>query len=53
MVERVQPARHEGIVERADGQQGLARELAREPQRAQQEEEVVLGDSHLDVLAGR
>ncbi len=51
MVERVEPARDEGIVERPDGEERRARQLAREPESAEQKEEVVLGDPELDVLA--
>src|SRR5216110_1882185 len=51
MVERVKPARDEGIVERPDGEERRARQLAREPESAEQKEEVVLGDPELDVLA--
>ena len=52
VVERVQPPGDEGIVQRADGQQRIAPQRAGEAQRPEQQEEVVLGDAELDVLAG-
>ena len=53
VVERVEAARDERIVERADGQERRAGQFAREAEGAQGQEQVVLRDAQLDVLAGR
>ena len=53
VVERVEAARDERIVERADGQERRAGQLAREAEGAEGQEQVVLRDAELDVLAGR
>src|SRR5438477_357493 len=53
VIEGVEPARDERIVERADRKQRLTRHLRRQPQRGQEQEEVVLGDAQLDVLPAR
>ncbi len=50
VVEGVEPARDERIVERADGKQRHAGQLVREPEGAEGEKEIVLGDAELDVL---
>src|SRR5262249_25513331 len=51
VVERVETTRDERIVQGADREQRYAGKLLRLPQRAQRQEEVVLGDAQLDVLA--
>src|SRR5262249_48913762 len=51
VVQRIETAAHEGIVKRANGQQALAEERVRKPQRAEQEEQVHLRDAELKVLA--
>jgi len=53
VIQGVEPASDEGVIEGADRQQGLTVELARETESAQEQEQVVLGDAELDVLAGR
>ena len=50
VVEGVEAARHEGVVDRTDGEQGHPRQLVGEPEGAEGEEQVVLGDAELDVL---
>src|SRR5207302_2521982 len=52
VVERIEPARDERIVERADRQEPHAVDLVREPERGQQDEQIHLGDAEFDVLAG-
>ena len=51
VVQRIEPARDERIVERADRQQPLAVDRMRQPERRQQDEQIHLGDAELDVLA--
>ena len=51
VVQRIEAARDEGVVDRAHREQAGAEELVRKPEGGQQEEEVVLGDPELDVLA--
>ena len=53
VVERIEPARDEGIVQRADRQQPLAVDGVRQAERRQQDEQVHLGDAELDMLALR
>ena len=53
IVQRIEAATHERIVERADGQQALAEQRVRQPERAEQQEQVHLGDAELEVLAPR
>ncbi len=53
IVQRIEAARDEGIVERADRQQPLAVDRMRQPERRQQDEQVHLGDAELDMLALR
>jgi hypothetical protein len=53
VIERIEAARDERIVQRADRQEPLAVDGVGEPKRRQQREQVVLGDAELDVLAGR
>ena len=51
VIERIEPARDEGIVQRADRQQPLAVDRMRQAERREQDEQVILGDAELDVLA--
>ena len=53
VVEGIETAHDEGVVERADRQQTHAEQRMRQPERRQQDEQVVLGDAELDVLALR
>jgi hypothetical protein len=53
VVESVEAAHDEGVVERADRQETHAEERVRQPERCQQDEQVVLGDAELDMLALR
>ena len=53
VVQRVEAAADERVVERADRQQPSTEERAGQPQRGQEQEQVVLGDAQLDVLSGR
>src|SRR5690606_6618520 len=53
IVERIEAALNEGIVERADRQQPLAVDLMRQAKRRQHDEQVHLGDAELDVLTLR
>ena len=53
VVQRIEAARDERIVERADRQQPLAVDRMRQAERGQQDEQVHLGDAELDVLALR
>jgi hypothetical protein len=53
VVERIEAARDEGVVQCADGEQPVPEDGSREPRRGEHEEEVVLGDSELDVLPRR
>ena len=50
IVERIEPARDEGVVQCADRQQPLAVDRMRQAERRQQHEQVVLGDAEFDVL---
>ena len=51
--ERVQPAQHERVVDRADRQQRLAGQVPGQAELAEQQEQVHLADAQLDVLPGR
>ena len=51
VIERIEAARDERIVERADRQQPFAVDAVRQAERRQQDEQVHLGDAELDVLA--
>ena len=51
VVQRVEAAADERVVDRPDRQQPFAEERRAQPERRQQYEEVVLGDPQLDVLA--
>src|SRR5579862_1899927 len=53
IVEGIEPALDKWIVERADRQQPLAEDRMRETERRQQREQIHLGDTKLDMLAGR
>ena len=53
VVQRIEAAADEGIVERADRQQPLAEQRMRQPERRQHQEQVHLGDAELEVLALR
>jgi hypothetical protein len=53
VAERVEPAQYEWIVDRPDRQQARAEQRRRQAQRGEHDEEVVLGDAELEVLAGR
>src|SRR5581483_10945592 len=53
IVQGIEPARNEGIVQRADREQALAIDGVRQPKRGQQDEQIHLGDAELDVLACR
>ena len=53
VVQRIEAARDEGIVERADRQQARAEDLVAEAHGGQLDEQIVLGDAELDVLALR
>ena len=51
--ERVEAPAHERVVERADREERLLLEVPRQAELAEREEEVHLGDTELDVPAGR
>ena len=52
VVQRIEAARDERVVERADREQPLAEESeCDEPERGEEQEEVVLGDAELEMLA--
>ena len=51
VVQRIEAARDERIVQRADREQPLAIDRVRQAERRQRDEQVVLGDAELDVLA--
>ncbi len=53
VIQRIEAALDEGIVERADRQQPRAEERTAEAERGELEEKIVLGDAELDVLALR
>ena len=53
IVQRIEPARDERVVERADRQQPLAEERVRQAEGGERQEQVHLGDAELDVLALR
>jgi hypothetical protein len=53
VVQRIETAVHEGIVDRPDRDQPLAEQAVRQPRRAEQQEQVHLGDAQLDMLAVR
>ncbi len=50
VVERIEAAGDERVVERADRDQPLAEQGMRQPERRQQQEQVHLGDAELDML---
>jgi hypothetical protein len=50
VVQRIEAARDERVVERADRQQAGAEQLVAQPERGELDEQVVLGDAELDVL---
>ena len=51
IVERIQAAGDERIVERADGNEPLAVDRVRQAERREQDEQIILGNAELDVLA--
>ena len=51
IVQRIEPARDEGIVERADGEQPLTEMRMGKARLSEQEEEVHLSDAKLEMLA--
>ena len=51
VVERIEAARDERIIERADREQPLALDAVRQSERGEQDEQIHLGDAELDVLA--
>jgi hypothetical protein len=51
IIERIEAAGDERVVDRADREQPLAEQIAGEAQRSEHQEEVVLGDAELDMLA--
>src|SRR6185312_7331419 len=51
IVERIEAALNERIIERTDRDQAFAIDRMREPERRQQGEQIHLGDAELDVLA--
>ncbi len=53
IVERVEPALDERVVDRADRQEPRAEQRPRQTERGQLQEQIVLGDAELDVLALR
>ena len=53
IIQRIEPARDERVVERADGEQALAEERMRKAERREQDEQVHLGDAEFHVLARR
>ena len=53
IVQRIEPAGNERIVECADRQQPLAIDGMRQAQRRQQDEQIHLGNAELDMLAAR
>ena len=52
VVQRIEAAGDERVVERADRQQPRAEQLVREAEAGEVEEQVVLGDAELEMLAG-
>src|SRR5262249_34029279 len=50
VIERIEPALNERIVERADRDEALADDRMRESERGEQNEQVHLGDAELDML---
>src|SRR3954467_11287800 len=53
VVQSIEAARDERIVERADREQPFAVDRMRQPKRRQRDEQVVLRDAELDMLTGR
>ena len=53
VIERIETARDERIVERADRQHPRAEHRLGQPERRQQQTEIVLGDAELDMLPSR
>src|SRR5262249_5874102 len=51
VVERIEPALNERVVERADRDEALAVDRVREDERGEENEQIHLGDAELDVLA--
>jgi hypothetical protein len=52
VIERIEAAGDEGIVDGADREQPFAEDVSSKAQRRQHEEQIVLGDAQLDMLAG-
>src|SRR3546814_12111973 len=50
VVQRIEAAGYEGVVDGADREQPLAEQVAGETEGGEHEEEVVLGDAELDML---
>ena len=53
VVQRIEAARDEGIIDRPDGQQPRAEQRLGQAERRQQQEQIVLGDAELDMPALR
>ena len=53
IVQRIEAAPDERVVERADGQQALAEDRPGEAEGGERQEQIVLGDAELDMLARR
>jgi hypothetical protein len=51
IIERIEPARDERIVDRADRQQPRAEQRRCQAERGQHQEEIILGDAQFDMLA--
>ena len=52
VIKRVQPARHETIVKRADGKEQIAIDFVRQAKLAERHEQIDFGNAQFDVLAG-
>ena len=52
IVQRIEPARDERIIDRADRQQPRAEQGRRQPGCCQHEEQIILGNAEFEVLAG-
>ena len=53
VVERIEPARDERVVERPNRNQPLAEHVSRKPGCGEHQEQIILGNPQFDVLAGR
>ena len=53
IIQRIEAAGDERIIDRADREEPRAEEVAREPERRQHQEQIVLRDAELDMLPGR